>query len=126
MSAERDLYNNLKLEEILAAAAPGTGDTNSSEIDTQGTHSLLVEVNSAAPAAGTFKLQHSDTSGSGFVDAPAADVLGSQGVTLVNGEATKLGYVGSKRYVIAVLSLSADGVVGANAISNHSEICPVE
>ena len=125
MSGERDIYNNLKLTEVLAAAAPGIGDAETSELDTEGFSAHLIAVSSVAAAAGTMKLQHSDTSGSGFADAPAADVLGSQGVAIANGEATKLGYVGGKRYVKAVISLSADGVISAAAIQGKPEIAPV-
>ena len=125
MSGERDIYNNLKLTEVLAAAAPGIGETSTSELDTEGFGSHIIAVSSVALAAGTFKLQHSDTSGGTFTDCAAEDVLGTQGVALANGEAVKLGYVGGKRYVIAVVDLSADGVVSAVAIQGNAEICPV-
>ena len=120
MGCSRDIHNNLKITEVLAAAAPGISDEPTSEVDTQGYDSLEISVSSVASAAGTVKLQESDTSGSGYTDCAAGDVLGTQGTALVNGTAVKLGYVGSKRYVIALVSVTTDGVISANAVQGYA------
>ena len=116
----RDLHNNLKLQEVLAPAAPGVTDEPTAEIDMQGFDAAEFAVGSVAAAAGTVKLQESDTSGSGYTDCAANDVLGTQGAALSNGGLTKLGYVGSKRYVIALVSVTVDGVVYATAIQGKA------
>jgi len=121
----RDIHNNLLITEVLAAAAPGISDEPTAEVDVQGYDSLEFVVSSVADAAGTVKLQESDTSGSGYADCAADDVLGTQGVALDNGEAVKLGYVGSKRYVIALISVTTDGVVSSIAIQGHAHIATV-
>ena len=120
----RDGRNDLNRVEVLAAAAPGTGDTFTAETVLGDFEALTYSVSSVATAAGTVTLQESDTSGSGFTDVAAKEVIGTQGVALVNGEIKSLGYLGSKEFVRAKINLSSDGVIHAWAEEGQARVTP--
>jgi hypothetical protein len=126
--AKFDLISDLT--EVLGAVQTlsGTTPNNSALFDTRGYGSVRISletgtVTDAGTTAGfTLKLQESDTVvGTDFTDVAAADILpakGSSATTITvttdgaNGIiAGTLGYVGSKRYVRAVLT----GTTGTNA-----------
>ena len=103
----RDNYNNTKRLEAIPAGAV-TGTVTGTQIDTQGYDAATFSVMADDTTEGTIKLQHSDTDGSGFEDCGSDDVLGTQGEDLVANTPVSLGYVGSKRYVKVIATITAD------------------
>ena len=114
----RDLYNNLKIDIGIApiavtsatASAVGTGS------DTQGFDKFVLTGEMGTNGTGTMKVQESAALGSGYTDAAAADVQGTQGESLVQDDVIKLGYIGSKRYARAHMTVT----VGTDGVSSLS------
>ena len=125
MSAERDIYNNLKEVNSIAVAASGTGTVNGTGVDTQGFSAANVAVIMGAAGVGTLTLQESDDNVS-FTDVDADETLGTQGVALVQDGLVKLGYVGSKRYIRPQLSMTTGDDLGAFVTLGEPHIAAVE
>lgn len=118
-----DIISDCNLTRGADQTLSGTTPNNSALIDMQGFHALTVyletgAVTDAGAAAGfSMKLQHSDTTAaSAFEDAPASDVIGANVAVTSDDDDTVLaggiGYVGTKRYVRAVIT----GTSGTNAV----------
>lgn len=119
---QKDLYNCIKGKTALLAAA-GLGPVESSEIDTEGNfESLTFLIDAAAGTTGTFKIKTSDVQGGPYVDAPAADVIGTQGDSIVAGTVKKIAYIGGDRYAVIETDLSVDGVVSAVAVLGNARM----
>lgn len=115
--ASKDLKNNISVEpSILPQTA--TGNVNGSEVDTKGFEgvTLVATLDDTVSAAGSFKIQETDTSGSGYTDVASDDILGTNDVAAVGSDVVTIGYVGSKRYVRAVFTHSSNGDVCANFV----------
>lgn len=119
----RDGLSNSQKRRGANQTLSGVTPNNSNAFDVQGFSTAsfdlhMAAVTDAGDAAGfTMKLQHSDALvGAGFVDVPAVEVLGTAPVVTSdsadNSVAGGLGYVGSKRYVRAVVT----GTTGTNAV----------
>jgi len=124
--ASKDLKNNIDIIPSIVPAAVGATTTNGTGIDLKGFDAATAVVTVGALAVGTFTIEESDAQGSGFSAAAAGDVIGSQGVAVVQSEAVTLGYVGSKRYIRVVLITSTGDEVCANIIRSTPAILPTE
>lgn len=116
--ANRDLYNNIGLVTAVEPAVL-TATNTSAAIDVAGFESVTVVIATGAiVSAGNFtpKLQHSDVSGSGFVDVTAADLLGAFPAVLLASTPVKVGYRGAKRYLKTVLTLNSGTSIAASAV----------
>lgn len=141
----KDLYSNIKLSQI-AIPATKTTTVTSSEIDTAGFESLVVEFNvgnSGDTLSGslywTLSLTECATSGGSFTAVAAADIRvqgGTAGTTstyVIDAPAedsltVKFGYMGSLRYVKAVAtatgSHSSGTPMGITAIQGNPSVAP--
>jgi len=118
----RDLKEAMPTTDITSA-------TNGTEIDRQGFYAAKIIIKSDSLSAGTFtaKLQETNTSGSGFTDVAAVDVIvpGDQTASTVVFAATddnlvkQIGYIGLKRFIRVVITPA--GQSGANNLSAIAE-----
>lgn len=127
----KDTYTSNKAVLALAPSV-ATAAANGSAIDLKGFDSALVVVNTGAIASAgdfSFKLQESDTSGSGFTDVAAADLRGAAPATMAENSSYRIGYIGSKRKRYIRLALTKAGgtsiAVGASAVLGHPSMAPV-
>ena len=111
--ASKDQKSDFNVEpSILPQTA--SGNVNGSEVDTLGYEGVTLEATMDATAVGTFKLQESDTSGSGYTDVASDNVIGTNDVAGVQSDVVTIGYIGDKRFVRAVFTHATTGVVCAN------------
>lgn len=116
MSANKDLHNQLKVVQSITPDGDRTTTTTGDAIDTIGYEKLAVAFNYAVITDGTFtpSLTESDTFGSGYTTVDAADIEG----TLTAGDSANdettvtVSYLGSKRYVKAVITASGAPATG--------------
>ncbi len=111
----RDGTNNVEVVESVRPAVHT--DTDGEAVDLQGADAALIAcsvgaIAGTANASTLIKLQESDASGSGYTDVAAADIIGTQPTTLTANTIYQFAYLGSKRYVRAVV---ADG--GATSVA---------
>ncbi len=129
----RDLHNNLK---AVVAINPTTGknDLTGNLIDLQGFSGALVVVQSGDITDGTFtfELQHGNASdGSDLAAVPDEDLLGSEPVFAATDDnvVKQFGYVGTKRYIKLVATVSGSpttgGTLGAIVIEGFPRHAPV-
>ena len=118
----KDLKNNIKIvPSILPVAA--TGDVTGVAVALAGYESCAVALTATtASVGGTFKLTECATVGGTYTDVAAADVIGTQGVAVVEDGTVTLGYIGSLGFIKAVFTHSADGVISADAILSNALI----
>jgi hypothetical protein len=120
-----DLKNDVK---VLKTIVPQTmaGNVNGDSVDRQGFGSMTLVALGDGTAVGTIKIQDSDASGSGFADAAAGDILGTNdnAVNTTDTEIT-IGYTGSKRYVRAVWTNTTGGEVSACFLGGSPDLKPV-
>lgn len=105
-------YKNQTKSVVSIKPQTASGNVNGLEVDTKGFEGVTLKLSAGAGSvAGTVKIQESDTSGSGYADAGANDVIGTQGVAIVQDDVVTIGYIGLKRYVRAVFTHSGNGEV---------------
>lgn len=131
----RDLHHSVKASPAInpAAAITGNGDTNSAWIDTQGFGSTEFVFQSGVITDGTFatKLQDADAANqSDVADVAAAGLLGSAPAFAVDDDnkAKRVGYIGTKRYVRAVVTqagATSGGFLAATCVQGHPWSMPV-
>lgn len=103
-----------------------TGDVNGNEIDLKDFDSCTFVGLGDGTAIGTIKIQETDTSGSGYADAAAADVFGTQDEAINVSDVVKtLAYIGSKRYVRLVWTNGTNGDIAAAAQLGCAHLSPV-
>jgi hypothetical protein len=98
----RDLHNPTSAVNALSAATIATNtNTDGPTVDLQGFDSCEFIARTGAWTDGAYALQvlESDSSGSGFAQAPAASVLGGSPSLGAANTLGRLGYIGTKRYV---------------------------
>lgn len=118
--ASKDYKNNAKIVNSIAPQAVA-GNVNGAEVDTFGFEGVTLCAFGDGTAVGTVKIQASDTSGSGYVDAPADDVIGTQENDVnATDTAITIGYIGTKRYVRAVWT----NTTGGDVCVSFSLACP--
>lgn len=91
-------------------------------VDLQGFGSALMVINTGATAGSpapsfNMKMQESDTTTDGdFTDVVAADLLGDLPDSLSGASVYRQGYIGSKRYVRAVITKVSGTSIAAGAV----------
>jgi len=97
--------------------------TAGTEIDTQGFEALTFLFQAGTLTDGTYTplVQESDTSGSGYTNVVDADLIGTEAAAALDtsNTASRIGYVGKKRYVkisLVSTSTSSGGTLGAIAV----------
>ena len=87
---------------------------NSGTIDCQSADAVTVMVSIGTITDGTFAfaLQESDSSGSGFTNVAAADMVGSF-VAGTSNSVQKVDYIGLKRYLQVTVTVSGSPATGA-------------
>ncbi len=132
----RDLKNNLDAVQSLAPAAR-TASANGAAVDLQdyGGAMAVVSLGLWTDGSFTFKLQESDSQGSGFTDVVAANLIGA--FTVVDGvdddnTVQRVGYRGIKRYLRAVETEAGASpaagtglVAGVNIVRGYPKIAPI-
>lgn len=132
----RDLKNNLDAVQSLAPAAR-TASANGAAVNLQdyGGALAIVSLGLWTDGSFSFKLQESDSEGSGFTDVATADLIGA--FTVVDGvdddnTVQRVGYRGVKQY-LRVVETEAGGspaagtglVAGAIIVRGHPKIAPI-
>lgn len=121
----RDGKNGLKFVETVAPQAV-TGDATGTGVDLKDFDSCTLFAHGDGTFVGTVKIQESDASGSGYADAAAADVIGTQDVAVDTTDAVRtLGYIGSKRYVRAVFTHTTNGDISGAFALGCAHLSPV-
>ena len=127
--ANRDLKNCIEeVESVRPQVA--TGNVNGEEVDARGADSVTFIASIGAITGGTgdasIEIQESDTSGSGYTAVAAADLLGTEPTALAANTTYRIGYIGNKRYLRAVLDIGTEtNVAGAIvAIKGHLSQAP--
>lgn len=122
----KGLFHNLAAIAAIASASQSAA-ADGIEIDRKGSQGLMFIINTGAvTGAGDFgiKVQESDTSGAGYVDADEEDIISGAPASLVAATAYQVEYIGRKRFVR--LSLSKAGgtsiQLGAIALIGHQHI----
>jgi hypothetical protein len=126
----KDLYHNILPAQSLAPQAT-TATRNGTGVDLQSYESASVQLSVGAWTDGshTPKLQESSDN-SAWSDVAASDQLGSFTAITGAGQASAeqiVGYVGSKRYIRAVVTVTGattGAVIGASVIKGHPRFAP--
>lgn len=128
---KHDLYNNATTVQSLKPAAR-TASANGTGVDLLGYESALVVIDAGAWTDGshTFEVQESDDD-STYTAVAAADLQGSEPV--VDGatdddQVYELGYVGSKRYlrvITTVTGTTTGAVYAASIVRGHPHVASV-
>jgi len=122
----KGLYHNLRAVPAVNSASQSAA-ADGLEIDRKGSQGLMFIVNTGAiSGAGDFgvKVQESDTSGSGYTDADAEDVISGAPATLAATSAYQVEYIGKKRFVRLALTKAGGTSIqlGAIALIGHEHI----
>lgn len=122
----KGLFHFLTATAAIASASQSAA-ADGIEIDRKGFQSLLFVVNAGAiSGAGDFgvKVQESDTSGSGYADADADDVISGVPATIAAASAYQVEYIGKKRFVRLALTKAGGTSIqlGAIALQGHEHI----
>lgn len=132
----RDLKNNLDAIQSIPPAVR-TASVNGAAVDLQdyGGAMAVVSLGLWVDGSFSFKLQESDSQGSGFTDVAEADLIGA--FTVVDGvdddnTVQRVGYRGIKRYLRAVETeaggspaASTGLVFGVNIVRGYPKIAPI-
>jgi hypothetical protein len=125
-----DTYTDNKVVASLAPAVQ-SATLKGSAVDTHGFSSALLVVNTGAIVGDgdySVALQHSDTTTDGdFANVAAADLRGTLPTTLAASTVYRQGYIGSKRYVRAVITKAGGTSIAAGAVFvlGHPALAPV-
>ncbi|PDT67814.1 hypothetical protein [Bradyrhizobium sp. C9] len=124
----RDISQNLGFAETIAPATLSATTTGNS-VDTLGFESAALVISTGAiinAAAFAAKLQDS-SDGTNFADVPASLLVGSFPTALPANTVVKQGYLGSNRYLRAVLTLNGGTslAVAATIVLGSPKVAPV-
>lgn len=115
----RDFASNIGPVQAVAPQVL-TANSTSSAIDLNGFAGAALIVNTGAIAGSgdfTAKLQESDTTTSGdFTDVAAAHLVGTFPASLEADSVVKVGYIGHKRYLRAVVTRNSGTSIAAGAV----------
>jgi hypothetical protein len=108
----RDLKDNIVVDSVLDLGTYKTTQT-SDPIDLQGFDSAMIQLLVGTLTDGTFapKLQECDTSGGTYADVAADEVVGAF-ANLASSTDQKVSYVGSKRYLKLVVTVTGSPSTG--------------
>lgn len=124
----RDIKNNVDVSQSLGPAARTTS-ANGTGIDLRDHDGAMVVWHPGTITDGTHTptLEESDTLGSGYTVVAAADMQGTF-AALASNVIQRVGYVGSKRYIRAVITVSGattGGVYGAEIVRGLGHQTPL-
>jgi hypothetical protein len=123
--SKRDGKSNCKRVASIVPQAV-SGDVNGVEVDVKGFDAVTLVAHGDGTAVGTVKIQETDTSGSGYADVAAEDVLGVQDNAVdATDTSVTIGYIGLKRYVRAVWTNTTPGDVCVGFDLGHPALAPV-
>lgn len=115
----RDTYHTTKTVASLVPAVQAA-TLKGSTVDLAGYGSALMVVNTGAIVSDgdySIAMQESDTTTDGdFANVAAADLLGELPATLEASTVYRQGYIGSKRYVRAVITKASGTSIAAGAV----------
>jgi hypothetical protein len=128
----RDIKSNVDAVVSLAPAARTNGTANGTVVDLHGYEGAMVVFSFGAWTDGTHmpSVQHSDD-GVTFYAVDADDLQGTlSAMSSIAGQnaVQRIGYIGSKRYLRAVLvtaSATTGALSGANVLRGHPALAPV-
>lgn len=106
MSGQRDIHNEFSVVNSLATVGNRNASANGSGVDLAGYRAaaLVISVGAITDGTHTPKLQESDDN-STFTDVAAADLSGTL-AALTASTNQEVSYLGSKRYVRAVMTVA--------------------
>lgn len=109
----RDLKSNVDAASSLVPLLK-TASANGTGVDLKGYDSAMVLFHCGANTDGTHtpSVEESDSSGSGYTAVAAADLQGSL-VAMVANSVQRVGYIGAKRYIRAVMTITGSPATGA-------------
>ena len=122
-----DLYSNISVAQSLAPAAR-TASANGSSVDLAGFHGAMVVVATGTITDGThaIEVQESDD-GSTWSAVADSDLQGTEPSALASNTVYRIGYLGTKRYLRVVATVSGattGGVYGAWIVRGHPRKAP--
>jgi len=115
--ATRDLYNELSGAISLAPAAR-TATANGTGVDLAGYEGALITIVAGTITDGTHTIDIQESSdNTTFTSVAAADLIGTEPVlnNTTNNQVSKVGYIGSKRYVRVVSTVASATTGGVYA-----------
>lgn len=131
--ASRDLKNNIKVLNALNIASISSNTTTAGvEIDTQGYESVTFEIITGARTDGTVTplIQESDTSGSYSGSVDDNDLVGLEADAALSTahSRSRIGYIGTKRYVklsLVSTAVTSGLTAGGSVILGNPKSAPV-
>lgn len=128
---KRDLHNQVSIVNSIAPQAALTATTTGTGVDLAGYRSAAVVFHAGAVTDGTWTptVEESDSFGSGYTTVAAADLSGSLATFTSSTDDTiqKVSYLGSKRYIRAVLTetvTSTGGLITATVVRGNPVTTP--
>ncbi len=132
----RDMHNNIKVLTAITPAAVGTsgiaGGKLSGIIDRRGYDSVEFAFNYSTAGASTDQivpvLYEAAATGDSFTSVADADLLGAETAIVISAAgASKIGYIGNKRYLkLRLYGIGhATGTVGAMVLMGNAAQAPV-
>lgn len=122
MKAIKDLFTIFASLRPAARTATASGSTV--DLANQLSNMVVFEVGTITDGTHTPTVEESDASGSGFTTVAAADLVGTLAALATNTD-QKVGYIGKKRYVRAVVTVAGattGGVYGAHVITQPRKL----
>lgn len=124
----KDLYHSIATPAVSITSAAQTSTATGTGVDLSGYESAVVIFTPATKTDGTHTptIEESDTSGSGYSTVAAADMIGTL-AALTSNTVQKVGYIGNKRYIRAVVTVSGTTtgcVFGATVIRGTARRMP--
>lgn len=124
-----DLYNNIKVSKVIAPISPSaTGTISGAVVDTAGyrTNTFVISAGAQTTTGITVTpVVKSGTATGSTASAAAAELLGTEAAAALSGTAgaassSKIGYVGTNRYVTCdlVVTAAATGVYSVQLIQS--------
>lgn len=114
----KDSYSNVNVVASLVPAVQ-TATLKGGTVDTQGYGTALMVVNTGAIASSgdyAIAMQESDTTTDGdFADVETADLIGTMPATLEASTIYRQAYIGTKRYLRAVITKDSGTSIAADA-----------
>jgi hypothetical protein len=133
MTVNKDFDKSIAVAHSIVPAAK-TATATGSAVDLVGFDAAVAVISSGVITDGTHtpKLQESDASGSGFADVAAGDLSGAFTAMATGGgnggsAIQEVGYLGAKRYIKVVVTVSGattGGVYGASIVKGKPRTLP--
>lgn len=116
----REQIHKTVATQVAGAPAATTGTVTSTGVDCDGFDSCQFHLNygATAPAPTSYAIEESDSFGSGYAAAAAADVVDDGGAHAVS-TTRRIAYVGKKRYCRAVVVLSGSTILSITALRGY-------